>query len=258
MKFISHLLPVLLSVFLLGGCAGLTTRFEPRFLTPEARQAVAALEAGQTLPTAFKGLGKLKLRTDGRQRVVRLAWLVELPEKMRFEVLAPSGQSLYTISADENYIYLRPPPSAGEIKKIRAGNMNLERFTGVPARKTDLLRLLSGRLPVRVYDTAELVKDGTGGYILNLRRRWHGVVERVYFDRNLKRPYKVELLGGWKDRPEYSTAIRSWQQVDTLEVPREILLEGPEGGLATLTIRRYWPETDIAEEKFVLADPVAE
>lgn len=253
MKTFAWFLTGLLAFLTLNGCAGFFVKPPP--LSFEAAQALALLEKQKhSRLESFKGLGRVVLQAGAARRTISLAWLVQLPNKMRFEVLTPTGHSLLTVAADGRYIYFLPHAAFGRLQKHRAKNINLERIIGVPVKKDDLLALLAGSFPVRPYDSVQLSGDHRNGYVLDLKKRWRGVVERIYFDGTIETPYKVELLGGWNDEILCSATIRDWQQTDGFKVPREIILEDGDDLAVKVVIRRYWVETDIAAEQFVLTD----
>lgn len=254
MRRSARFLAGLSALLFLNGCSGFFVKpVSP--VSPEASRALLILEnQQQTQPECFKGLGKVALQSGASNKAIRLAWMIELPDKMRVEFLAPTGHTLFSLSADGRYIYTQSHIPPGELKKYRTGNINLKRITGVPVKKEDLLVLLSGRFPIRPYDAVRISGDRQNGYVLHLQKKWRGVVERVYFDGALESPYKIELLDGWGDEAQYSATIKRWQQVDGLNVPHEIVLSGGDNLTATLTVRRFWVETDIDDEQFVLID----
>jgi outer membrane lipoprotein-sorting protein len=255
MRPAAQLLIGLCLVVFLSGCAGWATRQRP-VLSFRAERALAVLAAQEaSAPSASKGLGKIILQTATRKQSLRLAWLVKLPDKIRVEVLAPTGQSLLTFATDGTYVYFLPHGPEAQLTKKHARNIYLEHLTGLPVRIEDLLSLLSGRFPLRPYDTATVDDGRAGKYVLALKKNWQGVIQAVYFDAVSEIPYSVEVFNNWGNRLAYRATVRGWQQVEEARLPREIFLESGRGETATLIIRRFWVEADIADDKFVLTDP---
>ena len=249
---------LLLPLFLTG-CA----LFPARIDKPYTNQTIQALEILKNRADRFpacRGLGQLKIENDETKRYLDLAWLCKFPDKARIEVLSPSGHSLLSFSTDGKYVYLQPRPN-GKFQKYNLKYINLEKITGIPIKKNDILNLLAGALPLRRYSSIE-ISDSTSKHAntLYLKRRWGGTIEEFFFDDGWSQPYKAtffknNFFNTSEKKIEYTAEITKWQEIDNFDIPRQIVLKTTDNITASLDIRKYWILTDVADDKFVLTAP---
>lgn len=243
---------LLIGVVFLSGCAALSPA--PDRLSPEAQQLLEQLAGQNSRLSAFKGLGDLTLAGAAGRHALGLAWLVRIPDKMRFELLAVTGTPVLSLAADGEYVYWLPHTPDSAFHKLKQKRLNLEKLIGVPVQTDEIMLLLAGRIPVRRYDTAELVRNDDGRRELRLKKNWRGEVQRIHFAGDNPHPVKIEFLTDFGRQVGYSVTIEDLRPVDEFTVPHEMIFAAGPADSATLRIRRYWTGVNIDDAVFVLTD----
>ncbi|MEW6672650.1 MAG: hypothetical protein AB1427_13170 [Thermodesulfobacteriota bacterium] len=253
---------LLLAAACLTACAGIT---EWGFQKPvdakraaelaEARETAAVLGARNRNLSSFKGIGRFKLwQEKGRVLSSRAAWAGAYPDKLRIAVMNTAGQPMASLSTDGQYLYM-VSHSDGEFYKKSSANPTLQRLISIPISAQDIISILTFRLPVREYDTAELTGDAAGGgYILTLAKNWRGVTEKIHLGTDKRTVQKVELFD-FSDNLLYQTIFRGKQNLNGFELPETILISDTEGNGFELDIEKYWTDVSLAPSIFVLTPP---
>jgi hypothetical protein len=246
----------LLVVFLtVTGCARLIPRPE-KDISPAAGDLLGRITAFNSRMTACKGIGTITFRNRADMPRMRFAWLCRLPDRIRLELLGATGTPLLTMSADGDNFYFLPRTGSGRMRKEKAAGVTLGKAIAVPLTIHDAAHLLAGRIPLLDFDTAERIKPDNGQYGLRLRRHRPERTETIIFDGTTDRPCRIEFRRGAKDALEYAASFSGTRAVnDNTTIPESIALENGQGESVVIEISRFWPETDLPVEKFVLADP---
>jgi outer membrane lipoprotein-sorting protein len=245
---------LLVVMLIMTGCARFIVKPE-KTISAAAGDLLERVSAINTGLTASKGIGTLSFQnTHTPVPRMRFAWLCSLPDRIRLEILAPTGNPLLTITADGNYFYVLPRTDNGRLHKEKAKNINLEKAIAVPLTISDAVSLLTGGIPLREFDTAERIDRPGGEYLLRLKRHRPDRTENIIFDETTSRPRKIEFLRGSGDELEYSITFSGTRTIDERTIPESIILQGNRGETVVITINRFWPEADVPAEKFILSD----
>ncbi|MFP4039415.1 MAG: hypothetical protein ACLFS7_02640 [Desulfosudaceae bacterium] len=250
---------LLLGALLLNGCALLPARRPPlpekdRISQP-ARLALEELDRRNADLTSFKGVGKISVKKEGRQMQARLALMAVLPDKIRFEVLSPSGQPFMSLSTDGSDFYLRQRGDKERFIKKSARRLTLEKFLRIPVTAEDIIQVLAGRVPLIDYDTAVLAADSDQVNRLTIKDWSEDRREVIYLDQATGRPFRLEFFDGKDQQPVYSFAPLDEKNIAGYDIPEKILLSGTDGLTVTITLDRYWADITVPPDKFVLTDP---
>ncbi|MDY6905258.1 MAG: hypothetical protein SWH61_11285 [Thermodesulfobacteriota bacterium] len=223
-------------------------------LPEKAFQAFTRLQHINQSLSACKGLGKIVIQQQAQARSVRLAWLCKLPDKMRLEALTPTGHSVLTLSLDGRYVYILPHTTGGELQKKRMRRLNLKHVIDIPVPSDDILQLLTGRIPIRDFDTAKLVSGQNSGHTLRLARGLTGIVQTICFDESYTHPTRVTYHSGFWHKTAYTVTFNDFKIMDGFEIPATITMTADDL-TATFSIRRYWANPEIPDDRFVIIDP---
>jgi outer membrane lipoprotein-sorting protein len=252
-KFIA---PVLLIAFLaINGCAGLTPRPE-KTISGEAAYLLKRVSEFDSRITACKGVGTISIRSRSDMPRMRFAWLCRLPDRVRLELLAPTGTPLLTLSSDGDTFYFLPRDGNGRMRKEKAANVTLGKAIDVPMTVQETAHLLAGRVPLLDFDEAESIEATGGGDGLRLKRHRPAKTEIIFFDAGTGRPNRIEFLKGEEEALEYVASFEGEKAIsgDTT-IPEALILENSWGGTVEIEFSRFWPEQDLPVEKFVLTAP---
>lgn len=155
--------------FLLVGCgAGPRARFST------ARAAIERLRETTSCSNAVQGEAGLTFAGDGRRLRGKVLYVVQTPEKVRFDVLSPFGVTLSTLTCDGEHFSLYDLGN----KTMHYGEptaCNVERFTRVPAPPSVLVELLRGRPPVITHEAAQSSIEYQKGFLAS--GRYHITLE---------------------------------------------------------------------------------
>ena len=258
MKLITLIFPfVVAASFLFSSCASLTGRIPEKSAEHvKAVNLLLSLNTKNKNLKAFKGIGKIKLWHNNNPRIdERVAWACANPSSLLIVVLV-SGHPAIKFSTDGNFLYyldLTTKPSS--FKKIRSSDACLDRLVSIPIRSGDLVSLLSGRIPIHEYTSAGLIKNNLKkGYILVLKKRWRGVIEKIYLDENKSDIQKVEIFKS-DGSLKYRAAFKTMQYIKGYNVPLKLVISNDDGAGFMLDIERYMADATVSPSMFVLSPP---
>jgi outer membrane lipoprotein-sorting protein len=248
------LVAVFLTVAALAACSAVTGGLkEPD--TALALDTVERLKRVNRTLTSFKGIGKIRIRSSDRAPVnERVAWVGSAPEKLRIAVVS-AGRPVLTIAADGRHLYVVDPNDPrNTFTKISTQDADLQRLLTIPLKSSDVVTVLSGRVPIAAHGSASLVRDTDGSGNILVLRRWWRVVEKIFLDDSLEEVQTVEMydLGGGL---RYRVNFRRMQEVDGYRVPRRLEINREDGSSLRLDIERYFAGVAVTPELFVIEPP---
>jgi hypothetical protein len=158
-------------------------------------------------------------------------------------------------SDGEWFYYYEARPDRPLYKKIPATDASLKRIISIPVKAGDIIQLLAGRVPLREHHSAFLERQDSGaGYVLVLKRRWWGVVEKILFNEDRTRVRQVEFYNR-SGSLIYLAQFDEMQTVKEYRVPSRLILSNAEGADFQLDVERYWADVDVSSSMFVLNPP---
>lgn len=243
----------LLSIFLVQGCTYLISG-SIQETREEAYEVLAKINNINAQLLYFKGLGSVRLTRNGHLQTARAAWAGSMPHQLRMEIKAVSGQPLIGIANDGQYFYVALYPENKFFKKPSDSDI-LKRFLSLPIKSDMLLELLAGRIPIMPYDIAILEPGDDDKYqVLLLKKRWHGLVEKIYFEKQHFKIIKIEI---YKDsfEPACKIELQAVQKIKQYNIPHRLIIDNLSGDSLHLKIDRYWPDVEINPLIFKLKPP---
>jgi len=199
----------------------------------------------------FKGIGSVRFKENETLQTLRAAWMGECPKKFRIEALSALGQPMASLAGDGEWIYYRSH-ARQQFRKEPYGS-GFHRVLSIPVDPEELVSLLCGKLPEISFHEATLVQnpDASGGYVLALKRRWHGTVGIFYLD-----PEKRLVLGMERFDPRGNLRYRMdrsrFKAVGSFEIPFRIQASDDSGVFFELTVDRYWTNMPLDSTGFNL------
>jgi outer membrane lipoprotein-sorting protein len=257
MKLLSLIFSLVAASFVFSSCAGLTDRIPEKSADHlEAVNLLSSLNTKNQNLKAFKGVGRIKLWGKNNPRIdERVAWAGSNPSSLLIVVLV-SGHPAIKFSTDGNFLYFldltTKPPS---FKKISSTDANLDRLVSIPIRSRDVVSLLSGRIPIHDFTSAGLKKNKIKkGYIIVLKKRWRGVIEKIYLDENMSDIQKVEIFKS-DGSLMYRAVFQRMKQIKGYYVPLKLVISNDDGTGFMLDIERYLADVTVSPSLFVLSPP---
>lgn len=244
---------LLVIIMVMTGCA----RFikPEKYVTSAAGELLERIDALNTRRSACKGIGTISFKNALSMPRMRFAWLCSLPDRIRMELLAPTGNPLLTLSADGTYFYYQARDKDNRLYKKKADGISLKKIISIPLTIRDTTHLLAGAIPLFDFDRAERIDLPDGQYRLRLKGYWPDRTEEIFFDKDTGEPVGLAFFRRGDDAPDYSVRFTGSREVNGIFVPRTITLEGSGGQTVVIAIDRFWPETDVPVEKFILTNP---
>ncbi|MCI0495708.1 outer membrane lipoprotein-sorting protein [candidate division KSB1 bacterium] len=250
-------------LLVITGCSGLTAISPPAPLGPEelekaaeVQRLLSALSDHNQLLKNFKGIGKIKVwQKDKLQFDERIAWIGSVPSKVSMAVLV-SGFPVIKIASDGEYFYYYEVRNGRPYyKKLPTSDASLDQILSIQIKVSDILHLLAGRVPLRKHQSAALLDDNSGnGAVLELKNRWRGVIEKIFFDDTKSRVNQIEFLNR-SGALIYRAKFEEMQTIQGYTIPLRLSISNDEGSHFLLDIVQYWVENTLAPSLFVLNPP---
>jgi outer membrane biogenesis lipoprotein LolB len=238
------------SVFFIN-CAHIIT---PPDDQPAARQTVERLEAIGDAISQFKGLGHLRMESNGQIVSGRIAVAALAPDKMRVEWLNMMGQPLTSLCGDGETItvYSR---SDKKIYRLKQSPTGLEPLIQIPIGIEDLRRILVGSIPLRdnTFVQFDPGKENEGNLVF--KDRWHSKVATILLDRGKSRVRSLKAYDRQGDL-QYEIQWEQWQDDGRVDLPVRIVMQSDSRKRRLiLTMDRFWPNAEVPLSTFVLEVP---
>jgi len=238
---------IVVAILLLSGCSGLTDRFFGiPVITDEAAKALAALDRTNAGLSSFKGLGKIKLWNENGTQFSRLAFLGADGNRIRIQILGITNPSDIIIAGNGERFFFISNLEERFVKKT-ASDPDLEKIVSVPVRVSDVVALLSGRVPVSEYRSALVEIGPNGGRVLVLKK-WGKIIQKIYFDseNNVTGTDMLKSDGVAEYRAEFGDA----QNIGAYRIPFFANVSNDRGSGFRLEIKRYWADVPIQPSVF--------
>jgi outer membrane biogenesis lipoprotein LolB len=243
----SRLALLLSAVVLLQGCAWLMPPPEEDAL---ARQWVAQWATHNADLEPTKGLMRIEIISGGQVTSGRAAWAAEHPDRLRLEWLSALGQPLMSMAGDGQTITLYS--SADQTyRRFAQSRTALERLIRMPIGIEDLIDLLAGRPPLPEYAAARFAPGPGIGVVLESRWRIRLAELQSDASRRLHSMTSYDPQGGVQYRIDWFR----WDTFQGYAIPREVRLTSGTGDQLTLLIDRFYTDTELPPETFVIAPP---
>ena len=148
---------LLTAVFLITSCAFFKPSKEleiiPAEKATEVRNLLSVIQSKNDTLKNLKGIGKIKVWKNGIiQADQRVAWIGERPVKLSIAVLV-SGYPAVKLATDGKWLYyLEVQGQDTKFRKIAANDPDLIKLISIPISASDLIALLSGRIPLPKFD----------------------------------------------------------------------------------------------------------
>jgi len=250
---------IVLVAVLLAGCSSLSPKTsEPEDIAAmaEARMVLLALGSQNDKLMNFKGIGKIKVWQKGEKRIdERIAWIGSETVKLSIVVLI-SGHPAVKMASDGKWFYYYEARQGEPIyKKSPATDATLQRIVSIPIKPSDIITLLGGRTPLREHHSAVLHRQDSGaGYVLVLKKRWFGIVEKIYLDEDKAQVHQIEFFNR-SGALIYRVRFDELQIIKGYQVPSRLSISNEEGMGFQLEVQKYWADVPVSPSMFVLNPP---
>jgi len=253
------MLAAICAMVLFAGCGSLFRQPEypaQAAARAEARVTISSLSSRNERLKNFKGIGKIKVRQNQKIRIDEtIAWVASETAKINIVVLV-SGHPVLKMASDGKWLYYYEVREGRPLyKKMPASAGSLKRVTALPITIADIIDLLAGRVPLREHHSAFVEPTASGkGYVLVLKRRWWGVIEKVLLDETKSQVHQVEFYTRTGSLA-YRARFEAMQTIGGYQVPTELNITDGDGIDLQLEVNRYWADAVVSPSMFVLNPP---
>jgi len=244
-------LAFLILILLLPACHKMVQR-DPGFAfpesPPEAHRILSIIKARNDAARSFKGIGKISVWDQSGSRTSRAAWAGSIDGRLRIEFLALPGQSAAKFIYDgENYYFLSQVDQ--QLYQKSCSDPDLTQVSGVPIRVSEVIEFLSGGIPIYNHDSVVLEPLASHeGYVLIFKKRWLGVVQKIYLDPSRSIVEKVEIHKWWKK--EYQAEFAQVRPVDGHQIPFDLTISNGKSQGFRVISDRFWADITVSPSMF--------
>jgi outer membrane biogenesis lipoprotein LolB len=254
---------IVCAVLFLPACAGILEKIPINIsgdlqtrdsIEPVIRQTIEILQSKNRDIKTFKGTGRVNYSVKNRETVSsNIAWVAGDENKLLILLRGLLGEPLARIATDGEWLYFFSHADNSYYRK-RSANASMESFISIPLKSKDIILLLSGRIPVVEFDSAEIVGHDTGPAVMVLKKRWLGVVEKIYLDESREEAVKVELFDSMGEII-YRASFDGENTVNEYRFPSRLLVSNDRGDSFTIDLERCWTDIPVSPSIFVLNPP---
>ena len=214
---------------------------------PQAKALVdRVVEANGDLKT-IKGIGHLRFSTADNALTARIVWAVDLPDKIRIDMVTPLGQSSPMFIADGFTVtFFAGEKSARHLKQRQNA---LEPIVHVPVGIEFLTALLAGRLPSLSNVATRMRVNENGVDDIEFLDRWSMIVGRLAIDQMDQHPMEYYHYGP-DGTIQYQISWRFWEVIQEYSLPRHIEITSADGTVLALQTQRYFCNPDLSDDLF--------
>lgn len=224
----------------------------------DSTELIRLLEnSNQTLHTC-KGIGRLEFTHSGSRQRLRIAWVSQMPDKIRLTVLGLDGRPLVTAVADEIGFTLQDH-TTGSYQKGALEDYRFKAALHLPLDVSSLTFILAGRLPDLKYDRAVMTAGRSDGEGVLVLKKWWNQVGRIYYRETVTagvRPV-ITRIEAFRETGEmrYRADIQATREVGNFVVPKTLTIQSGTADRIVLDIDRYWVNEPVGPETFKLLPP---
>ena len=254
---------VFAAAFFFTSCSGLFASIPGKRPGPEdleamseAQRILSVLSDQNQMLKNFKGIGRIKIWQNEKLQIdERIAWIGSTPAKLSFVVLV-SGYPVIKAASDGEYFYYYEARNGQPLyRKVSAADASLKRILSIEIKTSDIMHLLTGRVPLREHTSASLSMDNSGsGYVLALKKSWWGVIEKIFLDENKTRVHQIDFFSR-TGALVYRARFEEMQMIQGYQVPSILSISNDEGSNFQLDVDEYWADVHVSPSMFVLNPP---
>jgi hypothetical protein len=236
----------LISLAGLCGCSIQKPRTDPA-LDAAAQAAAEAVRNLNRDITTSKGLARLQLETANGIQTFQMAWAAQPPDRLRLTFTALASP-VETVVADGRQVTFVSHTGRHRPHTTASSDPDLEPYTGVPLKLSDLICLLSGQVPVQPFYHAWFSPDDPD--LIQLTGRFASQFQELIPAPD--RPLKSLRLKNRRNELRCEIRYHRFDVIDSRLIPMDLTIADGTGQQARMTITRFWSDIPVKESVFQL------
>ena len=236
----------LMSLACLAGCGIPRPQTDPALDAAAQALAEGVRDLNRDIVTS-KGLAHLRLETTSGIQTFQMAWAARAPDRVRLTFTALANP-VETIVADGSQVTFVSHTGRHRPHTTTSSDPDLEPYTGVPLKLSDLICLLLGQIPVQRFSSAWFAAEDTAR--VQLHRRFASEFQELILARD--QPIKTLLLKNRDEEIQYEIRYHAFDTIDNRQIPVNLTIADGNGQQARIAIERFWSDIPVKESVFQL------
>jgi outer membrane lipoprotein-sorting protein len=236
----------LISLAGLAGCGMPRPRTDPGLDTAAQTSAEAVRDLNRDISTS-KGIARLRMETPTGIQTFQMAWAAQTPDRARLTFTALASP-VETVVADGKQVTFLSHTGQHTPHTTTSHDPDLEPFTGVPLKLSDLVCLLLGQVPVQRFSDAWFFPEDKSR--IQLHRRFSSQFQELILAPD--QPLAALRL---KDRHgEIRCEIRfhAFEAIDSRQIPVDLTIADSTGRQVHVSITGFRPDVPVEASVFQL------
>lgn len=219
----------------------------PPEISPAAARQIHTIEKLNQGLASFKGIGSLRLSGAKGRQTLRAAWIAQIPDRLRLELLGVTGAPVASVAADGSHFSAYLHDSRKEYRH-RLGDDGLERIVGIELTVAEVVSMLGGRIFIGEFSHAG-VQEG----VLILKDDAGRILQTVH-PPGEHHPWWVVERFDERGTLRYRAILDAPRQVDGFLIPGRIVVATEGDGGLQVSLDRFWANPAVAPNAFVLKE----
>ena len=217
------------------------------FLDKTAWQSARALQSlNQDIHTS-KGTGNLRLTSSTGVQTFQIAWAAQAPNRVRM-TLTVMGHPVETIAADGNRVTFVSHTGRHKPHTPASDDPDLEPYTQIPLKLSDLICMLLGQIPIKKFDDAWMLPEDLSR--LRLQKKFGSHTQELTLAPG--QPIRMLRLLDRTKNIRYEIHYHGFDTLDSRRVPVDLTITDGKSRSAHITISRFWANIPVKESVFQL------
>lgn len=217
------------------------------FLDKTAWQSARALQSlNQDIHTS-KGTGNLRLTSSTGVQTFQIAWAAQAPNRVRM-TLTVMGHPVETIAADGNRVTFVSHTGRHKPHTPASDDPDLEPYTQIPLKLSDLICMLLGQIPIKKFDDAWMLPEDLSR--LRLQKKFGSHTQELTLAPG--QPIRMLRLLDRTKNIRYEIHYHGFDTLDNRGVPVDLTITDGKSRSAHITISRFWANIPVKESVFQL------
>jgi len=229
-----------------AGCAMPRPQTDPG-LDRAAWQSAARLQAWNQEITSSKGTARVRLETSTGVQTYQIAWAARAPDRVRM-TFTVSGHPVETVVADGSQVTFISHTGRHKPHTPASDDPDLEPYTQVPVRLSDLITLLLGQIPVQKFDDAWFVSHDL--FHIRLGRKFSSLSQELILEED--DTIQVLRLLDKEGAARYEIVFHAFDTMGAYTIPVHMTIFSKKLLKAHIRITRFWPNIPVKESVFRL------
>jgi hypothetical protein len=219
----------------------------PPEISPAAARHLRDIEQLNQGLESFKGIGSLRLSGAKGRQTLRAAWIAQMPDRLRLELLGVTGAPVASVAADGSHFSAYLHDRRKEYRH-RLGDDGLERVVGIELKVAEVVSMLGGRIFIDEFRDA-VVQEG-----VLILKDGAGRIQQAVHPPGEQNPWWIVERFDAGGKLRYRAILDAPRQMDGFLIPGRIIVATEGVGGLQVSLDRFWANPAVAPNAFVLEE----